>query len=523
MGIADALGGIGKGVMIGADQIRQQEAHDAERRNREEALSLQRQQLESTNKFRESQLGMQKESHGVQMDAAKRLQADQELSDWLNQQYRDIYSRTDLDDWGKASTFAQSILPKAKAEHIDAANKAAEGMRQKFGVAAVEQLKGGDVSGIQRILAQRAPGTTIKAGNGAYEIVGADGKVLQSIDRNGLMSMLALSDAYNQEAARAKAKIEADNKAADTAAKNSIAYKNRMLPFGVRGAGSSSSAGTGASRAAKAPDWLKMAGDVAPMDPTTQKGDPGAVSRIASSAESIYQSNPKLRETESPALALQVARGIETGELKPEPMRNEATNTYSKGVRFGAGMINVGGAGDIDPMLFYGNLPPEQQKAEQQKVIENDRQWLAGMLANLPQDQRDDMAQAVASVRADARTDQGAAIRDQIIGDVQKFRAARMPLPAELAIKYSALQTATRLDKYGALAAATVNKPGQPGVRGESVTREDIERQERIQRERSAKAISANEKEVAEARARRLEQIAQREREAALVNAMSRR
>ena len=189
MSFLNILGGVGTGLQQGA-QFAQQK------------------------KMQDEQLNMAQERQDWLRQDNTQKTADRELTNWMDQQYRDVYAREDLDDMGKAFEYAQVIAPRAKREHLDIANKTASGLYQTFGRDAIEAMARGDLSLLQKAADVKAPGTKIATdAKGDNIIVETPDGILQQIDRRGLLTNLALSDVYRTMQAEA----------ADKAAKQSEA------------------------------------------------------------------------------------------------------------------------------------------------------------------------------------------------------------------------------------------------------------------------------------------------------------
>lgn len=192
MSFLNILGGVGAGLRQGATFMQQKNVQD-------------------------QQLQMQQERQDwLRQDNAQKT-ADRDLTNWMDQQYRDVYAREDLDDMGKAFEYAKVIAPRAKREHLEVANKTANGLYQTFGRSAIEAMTRGDLSLLQRAADVKAPGTKIATdAKGDNIIVETPDGTLQQIDRRGLLTNLALSDVYRtmQDEATSKkaAKSELESK-----------------------------------------------------------------------------------------------------------------------------------------------------------------------------------------------------------------------------------------------------------------------------------------------------------------------
>ena len=220
MSALNILGGIGQGVQKGVSFMQQKQLQD-------------------------QQAAMAEERQGWLRDEFNKKQEDDELNDWMAEQYRSIYSREDLDEYGKAAEYTKTILPRAKPEHIELARKSTEALYQQLGVKGVDALARGDVSVMQRLADARMPGTKVASSGGNIVVEKPDG-TMQVIDRGGLLSMLELSKASETLAARQAAALDAEGKIAKIQADKALAgYRDRMPQARIGGVGSSRSTGNG--------------------------------------------------------------------------------------------------------------------------------------------------------------------------------------------------------------------------------------------------------------------------------------
>lgn len=220
MSFLNILGGIGAGLQQGSQFVQQKNVQD-------------------------QQLKMQQERQGWLRQDNEQKTADRELTNWMDQQYRDVYARDDLDDMGKAFEYAKVIAPRAKREHLEVANKTANGLYQTFGRSAIEAMSRGDLTLLQKAADVKAPGTKIATdAKGDNIIVETPDGTLQQIDRRGLLTNLALSDVYRtmqDEATSKKAakseleskirKLDSDVTLNEAKALNQMAQANGRTPF----------------------------------------------------------------------------------------------------------------------------------------------------------------------------------------------------------------------------------------------------------------------------------------------------
>lgn len=227
----DILGGIGQGLMQGSQFV-------ANERQRKDAGARQDEVLQ-----------MQRDMHTAKMDEVARLKQEQETTDWMGEQYRTIYAREDLDDYGKATEYAKTILPRAKPEQIDLARKTSDALYQQLGVKGVDALARGDISTLQRLADAKAPGTQVIFKDGVISVSKPDGSVSQ-IDRGGLISMLELSKASETLASRDAAALDREAKIAKIQSDRALAaYRGRMPQARIGGVGGGSGGRSGSGGA----------------------------------------------------------------------------------------------------------------------------------------------------------------------------------------------------------------------------------------------------------------------------------
>lgn len=223
MSALNILGGIGQGVQKGVAFMQQKQMQD-------------------------QQAAQAEERQGWLRDEFNQKQEEKGLNDWMAEQYRSIYSRNDLDDYGKAAEYTKTILPRARPEHIEVARKATDALYQQLGVKGVDALARGDISVLQRLADTKAPGTQILMKDGVISVNKPDGTA-QTIDRNGLISMLELSKASETITARETADLDRRAKEAKIAADRALAgYRDRSPMARTGGVGGSRSAGNGAGK-----------------------------------------------------------------------------------------------------------------------------------------------------------------------------------------------------------------------------------------------------------------------------------
>ena len=302
------LGGIGQGLMQGSPFV-------ANERHRKEQGARQDEAMQ-----------MQRDMHTAKMDEVARLKQEQETTDWMGEQYRAIYARDDLDEYGKATEYAKTILPRAKPEQIDLARKTSEALYQQLGVKGVDALARGDISTLQRLADAKAPGTQVIFKDGVISVSKPDGSVSQ-IDRGGLISMLELSKASETLASRDAATIDREAKLAKIQADRALAgYRDRSPQARIGGgsgsrSGARSGAGTGA--ADKPFDAIGSLKDYTDAFKGEDLGEEGAGWDKARGLEyfgRIRTNNPQLMNSEAGQLiALTASRELAKGNGRLAP------------------------------------------------------------------------------------------------------------------------------------------------------------------------------------------------------------
>ena len=306
----DILGGIGQGLMQGSQFV-------ANERQRKEAGARQDEAMQ-----------MQRDMHTAKMGEVARLQKEQETTDWMGEQYRTIYAREDLDDYGKATEYAKTILPRAKPEQIDLARKTSEELYQQLGVKGVDALARGDISTLQRLADAKAPGTQLVFKDGVISVSKPDGGVLQ-IDLGGLISMLELSKASETLASRDAATIDREAKLAKIQADRALAgYRDRSPQARIGGvgggSGSRSGSGGGTGAADKPFDAISTRKDYADAFKDEEMGKEGAGWDKTLGLEyfgRIRTYNPQLMNSEvGQLMALRFSRELAKGNGRKAPI-----------------------------------------------------------------------------------------------------------------------------------------------------------------------------------------------------------
>lgn len=304
MSALNILGGIGAGVQKGVGFMQQKKMQD-------ESLALQQEQQD----WQRAEFEQKKQAN--------------ELEDWMGEQYRTIYARDDLDDYGKAAEYTKTILPRAKPEHIEIARKATDSLYQQLGVKGVDALARGDISTLQRLADAKAPGTQVIFKDGVISVSKPDGSVSQ-IDRGGLISMLELSKASETLAARDAAALDREAKIAKIQSDRAPAgYRDRLPQARIGGVGggsgsrSSARSGAGTGAADKPFDAIGTLKDYTDAFKGEELGEEGAGWDKARGLEffgRIRTNNPQLMNSEAGQLiALTASRELAKGNGRLAP------------------------------------------------------------------------------------------------------------------------------------------------------------------------------------------------------------
>lgn len=257
-----ALGGVGKGVMIGADQMRRQEAHDATLAAQKEAKA-----------YRDDMLQIQKDAaqragdvHGVRMDAAKRLQEEQERAKTNQTLYSRIQSEYgDRPEYEREQMYFDNALKMGilKPEELRASKTAYDGMVKKFGVEAFDEaVLNGNPAKLQKLFKDQGLGElAYDPQAGTFAVKTPQGS--QVFKQRDLMQIHALNGVLEREQGRQQAGLSALKTQAEIGKINAEAgranrqYQDEVVhnPDGSvtivpGGSGRRSGGGNGGSRAA---------------------------------------------------------------------------------------------------------------------------------------------------------------------------------------------------------------------------------------------------------------------------------
>ena len=420
------MGGIGSGIMQGLQFMRQRESD-----------ARQNQALENQNQ----QLQMNQQIHSERMGALNRENEERQRAESLGKlhtQIESVYGQGPdaLPEYDRQKMYIEKALGTGliKPAELDTAKKTYDGMVKLAGVDAFDAaVLRRDVAPLKKLFKDQGFGDIEYDPNAdAFSITTPGAVAPQRLDRKGVLQMRIMSGVRDRELARAEADLKARKAEAEITNLDSKTSLNNRLPQERVGG-----AGRGAGGKEPKPFSLDIneMEKITPIDPATGKPDPQKLASIAANAESIFNLNPAIRE-KSPYSAYQIAAAIEKGDIKPELVRDPATNSYYKSVRYGSGTARIGHDSEADPDAFYANNP-----AAVKVRINNDRAWLDQYTQSIP----DPKQRETVSLALRGDTPQGAAARNEIIAAYNQVKSSGKPIPLFLRQQYSALQTADRL------------------------------------------------------------------------------
>lgn len=243
----DLLGGIGRGVMIGADQIRRQESHDASLAALQEQQRMQQQQAEEMTQQRQQQAARLDEQQGWQRtDRARQEEDRQRQSD-----YQALFTETaaELGEDATPEMLGAEVLKRGlksgriPQKEVQPLLESAAKLR-KLGVTAALRL--GDTRKLGEVMTQQfGRPVEIQLGRGkdefgqptnTYNLVGDDGAQLGQFTPLQLGSILGADDLieeYEQRAKAAKTRSEIRENEAQANAANALAQQRRTNPTGA--------------------------------------------------------------------------------------------------------------------------------------------------------------------------------------------------------------------------------------------------------------------------------------------------
>ncbi len=341
-------GGIGAGILGGLQFMRQREA-DA---RADQALQNQNQILQ-----------MQQQEHGEKMGAFNRANEERnrvEMYNALQTQVENVYGQGPdaLPEYDRKKMVIDNALGAGiiKPDELALAKKSYDAAISFAGVDAFDAAtKRGDLAPLNKILASKGMGTAAAGKDGTISITGADG-VVQQFKPSDLLNLQVMAGAYEREAARAKAALDARKKEAEIEGLNSRSRLNDRLPqdkfsFGASGAGRGGKGGK-EDKIDPIKD-LKDFNDAIGVDPESKQPYPWAPTALQHYKQ-IMAANPDLSGTEAGAqyiLNMAQALGKGAAQAVPEIDQNGSVNLVASwpGANGKGGPVKINLQKNIDP------------------------------------------------------------------------------------------------------------------------------------------------------------------------------
>lgn len=307
-------GGIGAGILTGLQFMRQREA-DA---RADQALQMQGQRLQ-----------MDQDMHGAKMGELNRANDERNRLDMYNAlqtQVESVYGTgaDALPEYDRKKMVIDKALGAGiiKPAELELAKKSYDSAIQLAGVEAFDAAtKRGDLTPLNKILASKGLGSAAAGSDGTITITGANGQA-QQFKPSDLLNLQIMAGAYDREAARAKAALDARKTNAEiTRTEADARLKDRLpqdrfgLGVGVRGTGS----GKGKQDVIDPIKDLKDFNDAIGVDPETKQPYPWAPTALQHYKQ-IMAENPDIAGTEPGAqYALNMAQALGKGVAQAVP------------------------------------------------------------------------------------------------------------------------------------------------------------------------------------------------------------
>lgn len=307
-------GGIGAGILTGLQFMRQRDA-DA---RADQALQMQGQRLQ-----------MDQDMHGAKMGELNRANDERnrlEMYNALQTQVESVYGTgaDALPEYDRKKMVIDKALGAGiiKPAELELAKKSYDSAVQLAGVDAFDAAtKRGDLTPLNKILASKELGSAAAGSDGTITITGANGQA-QQFKPSDLLNLQIMAGAYDREAARAKAALDARKTNAEiTRTEADARLKDRLpqdrfgLGVGVRGAGS----GKGKQDTIDPIKDLKDFNDAVGVDPETKQPYPWAPTALQHYKQ-IMAENPDIAGTEPGAqYALNMAQALGKGVAQAVP------------------------------------------------------------------------------------------------------------------------------------------------------------------------------------------------------------
>ena len=344
-------GGIGAGIMQGLQFMRQREG-DA---RQEQALANQTELL-----------GMQKQLHGYAV-------AEQDRKGRMLKGYQEVMANPDLTDMERYSKFANEYGKDMTPDEHLAIKKTVEPMIQTFGTDALNRaIKAKDLSGIQMVLDIRAPGGRVAFGDdGKTLVVSTPDARKTSLDFDGFATAYSLNDWSNQQAAKAKAALDARKTEAEINLKNEHAgFYSRSpqdkLSLGIGGVGGGKGGKKDSDPAEmfSADYFLERFGVGKDSDKELRARGDNAYGYY----QMLHKSNPAIFSTvDGNERAFRLARDIDNGTVQREVKFDPSTMRWIRYVTDTQGGRYQLDPGAIEPREYKG---PDGKPALEPSVIE---------------------------------------------------------------------------------------------------------------------------------------------------------
>ena len=345
------IGGIGQGVMQGLQFVRQL---DADKRS-DQALQNQNQELQ-----------MRQQAHGYAV-------AEQDRKGRMLKGYQEIMANPDLTDMERYNKFANEYGKDMTPDEHMAIKKTVEPMIQTFGTDALNRaIATKDLSGIQKVLDLRAPGGKVAFDeNGKNLIVSTPDARKTSLDFGGFATAYSLNGWSDQQAAKAKAALDARKAEAEIGRINEQAgYYSRSpqdkFSFGVGGTGT----GKGGKKESdpaemfSADYFLERFGVGKDSDKEIRARGDNAYGYY----QMLHKSNPAIFSTvDGNERAFRLARDIDNGTVQREVKFDPSTMRWIRYVTDTQGGRYQLDPGAIEPREYKG---PDGKPALEPSVIE---------------------------------------------------------------------------------------------------------------------------------------------------------
>lgn len=362
-------GGIGAGILGGLQFMRQREAD-----------ARQDQALQNQNTL----LQMQQQEHGEKMGAFNRANEERnrvEMYNALQTQVENVYGQGPdaLPEYDRKKMVIDNALGAGiiKPDELALAKKSYDAAISFAGVDAFDAaIKRGDLAPLNKILTSKGMGSAAAGTDGTIKITGLDGSV-QQFKPSDLLNLQIMSGAYDREATRAKAALDARKTNAEITRTEADARLKDRLPqdrFGL----SASGLGLGPGKGNKedkfnvfkdAKDYSEAVGGA---DPFTKQPFPWTLTGYQHFNQ-LSGANPELANSPSgAAYILNMSKALGQGSAQAAPEIDQNGN-----VSLVATWPGSNGKGELRKLPLQKNIDPSA-------VI--DAQGVGGNLIVKPED-----------------------------------------------------------------------------------------------------------------------------------------